>query len=203
MCGGHGADHPREYRWSSDASHRVGLERETPTPEIPVSVEVGLSPVVPPPPRADRLDAASARPPHRECGDLHEEGPTYCGRQADRMTPTVDEPRLGVREDPRRTAQARSPGWRIRHTASPQAPRNPARADAVYRDDLAAVPAHASRDNAARRLLHVDWARRWSRTRNQTAPPAPVRSPPDHPAASLYQKRIKRRPLVGGLINEY
>ena len=26
---------------------------------------------------------------------------------------------------------------------------------------------------------------------------------PDHPAADLSQKRIKRRPVLGGLINEY
>ena len=26
---------------------------------------------------------------------------------------------------------------------------------------------------------------------------------PDHPAADLFQKRIKRRPVLGGLINEY
>ena len=26
---------------------------------------------------------------------------------------------------------------------------------------------------------------------------------PDHPVADLYQERIKRRPVLGGLINEY
>jgi hypothetical protein len=26
---------------------------------------------------------------------------------------------------------------------------------------------------------------------------------PDHPAANLYHERIKRRPVLGGLINEY
>ena len=33
------------------------------------------------------------------------------------------------------------------------------------------------------------------------APPAPPR--PDHPIADLAQERIQRRPVLGGLINEY
>jgi hypothetical protein len=37
---------------------------------------------------------------------------------------------------------------------------------------------------------------------SSSRPPSPPASP-DHPVADLTQKQIKRRPVVGGLINEY
>ena len=63
------------------------------------------------------------------------------------------ESRLGIQEDPRRAAQARPPGQRIHHPAYPQSPEDPPGAQAAHRHHVAAVPAHAGRDNARRRLL--------------------------------------------------
>lgn len=48
----------------------------------------------------------------------------------------------GVQADPGRTAQARSPGWRIDYPPRPQDPADPARAKAAHGHNMAAVPAH-------------------------------------------------------------
>ena len=51
--------------------------------------------------------------------------------------------------------------------------------------------------------------RSWPSTRATTTGGAPIRSRqlrpprPDHPVADLSKERIKRRPVLGGLINEY
>jgi hypothetical protein len=49
-------------------------------------------------------------------------------------------------------------------------------------------------------FFHVDCA--ITLQRQPPTPPAPAR-PPDHPVASLSQKQIKRRAVLGGLLNEY
>ena len=63
------------------------------------------------------------------------------------------EPRLGIQEDPRRTAQARPPGQRVHDPPGPQSAEDPPGAQAAHRHDVAAVPARASRDDARGRLL--------------------------------------------------
>ena len=60
---------------------------------------------------------------------------------------------LGVQEDPGRAAQARPPGQRIHHPPGPQSPEDPSGTATAHRHYVAAVPAHASRDDARHRLL--------------------------------------------------
>ena len=63
------------------------------------------------------------------------------------------EPRLGIPEDPGRTAQARSPGERVHDPPGPQNSADPAGAEAAHRYFPAPVPARASRDSARHRFL--------------------------------------------------
>jgi hypothetical protein len=63
------------------------------------------------------------------------------------------EPRLGIQEDPRRTAQARPPGRRVHDPPGPQGPEDPAGAGTADQRDLAAVPALPGIGDARHRLL--------------------------------------------------
>ena len=72
----------------------------------------------------------------------------------------------GIPADPRRAAQARSPGQRIHDPPGPQGTDDPAGAEAAHRCDVAAVPACASRDDARHRFLPCGL---------RGHPPAPVR----------------------------
>ena len=85
-------------------------------------------------------------------------------RRADRAA-CRREPRLRIPADPRRAAQARSPGQCIHYPPDPQGTEDPAGAETAHGCDVAAVPAHASRDDARHRLLP---------RRLRGHPPAPV-----------------------------
>ncbi len=94
-------------------------------------------------------------PGHQEMDLSARRGPTadQCrNRRADRAA-RRREPRLRVPADPGRAAQARSPGQRIHDPPGPQGAEDPSGAQAAHRHDMAAVPAHASRDDARHRLL--------------------------------------------------
>ena len=77
--------------------------------------------------------------------------------------------------DPRRTAQARPPRQRIHHPPRPQGAEDPV---------MAEYTRHYNGRRPHRAL--------------QLQPPRP-----DHPVADLSQERVKRRPVLGGLLNEY
>src|SRR6266566_6814068 len=115
-------------------------------------------PTTAPPQRHHKLfcaTQATALPGHPEVDLPEPDRPAadQCrDRRADRAA-RHREPRLGVQEDPRRTAQARPPGWRIHDPTGPQGPEDPPGTGAAHRHDLAAVPARASRDDARYRLL--------------------------------------------------
>ena len=59
----------------------------------------------------------------------------------------------GYQTDPGRAAQARPPGQRIHHPPGPQSPEDPPGTETAHRHDVAAVPAHAGRDDARHRFL--------------------------------------------------
>ena len=63
------------------------------------------------------------------------------------------EQRLGIQENPRRTAQARPPGQRIHRPPGPHNPEDPPGAEAAHRHHVADVPAGASDDDACHGLL--------------------------------------------------
>ncbi len=105
--------------------------------------------------------AALAPPPGHSEVDLPEpDGPPAgqrCDRRADRAA-RPRESRLGIPEDPGRTAQARPPGERLHDPPGPQSTEDPARAEAADRHDMAAVPAHSGGDYARTDFFHVDCA---------------------------------------------
>ena len=141
---------------------------------------------------------AVAPPPGHPDGDLPGPDRTATGQRRDRRphrTACHREPRLGIQEDPRRAAQARPPGQRIHHPPGPQGAEDPSGTGTAHRHDVAAVPARSGSHDARHRFLPRGLRPHRSR---QLRPPRP-----DHPAADLSQEQIKRRPVLGGLINEY
>src|SRR5215813_9515593 len=99
---------------------------------------------------------AVAPPPGHPEVDLPEPDGPAAGQRRDRCTDRAArhrEQQLGIQEDPRRVAQARSPGRRVHDPPGPQEPEDPPGTDTAYRHALAAVPARARRDNACYGLL--------------------------------------------------
>ena len=118
-----------------------------------------------PAPASTAAVAPAGHPPHRPAVapppdhpevDLPQPDRTAAGQRRDRRADRAArhrEQRLGIQEDPRRTAQARPPGQRIHHPPGPQGPENPPGTATTHRYDLAAVPAHPGIDDARHRLL--------------------------------------------------
>ena len=68
------------------------------------------------------------------------------------------EPQLGIPADPRRAAQARSPGQHIHDSPCPQGTEDPVGAEAAHRCDVAAVPGAQAATMLATDFFHVDCA---------------------------------------------
>jgi hypothetical protein len=113
-----------------------------------------------PPPAANAADASAGRPryrpavalpPSRPEVDLPEQDRPAAGQRRDRSAHRAAchrEPQLGLQADPRRTAQTGPPGRRVHDPPGPQGAEDTAGAEAAHRNNLAAVPACASRDDA-------------------------------------------------------
>ena len=108
------------------------------------------------PPGHPRHHSSVAPPPGHPEVDLPEPERPAAGRRRNRSAHRAArhrEQRLGVPADPRRAAQARSPGWRIHDPPGSQGAEDPPSAEAAHRHDLAAVPADPGIDDARHRLL--------------------------------------------------
>jgi hypothetical protein len=104
------------------------------------------------PARHPRHRPALAPPPDHPDVDLPQPDRTAAGQRRDRHADRAArhrEQRLGIQEDPRRTAQARPPGQRIHHPPSPQGPEDLPGTATAHRHHVAAVPAHPGIDDAS------------------------------------------------------
>jgi hypothetical protein len=141
-------------------------------------------------------------------------------------TDGAGEPDWGIRQDPGRAAQARPPGRRLYRPPDPQASPDPAGTVATDRHELAAVSARPGHQHARGRLLPrrlcgdrtpgraLDHpagpqphhgSRQYSRHYNQkpASSTASAFTPPASPVPQPIYGRIRHRPVLDGLINEY